>query len=62
MKLFDGGAKVRLSALGTMFLLGATLGRSISLLPWWAYFAGAVVIGFAMVLLFLKWCDELERG
>ena len=59
--LTDGGLiYVRLGALFTMFFLGAAAGRAITAVPWWASFTLAVIVGFYMVLSFLKACDGIE--
>lgn len=61
MKLFDTGAKVRLLALLSMFLLGGAVGRAVAVVPWWAFVLVASVPSVLSGLYFIRWCDELER-
>jgi hypothetical protein len=53
-RLSDGLLPVRLSALGTMFFLGASLGGALPV-PWWVWFVVAVPMGLYMVLKFTLW-------
>lgn len=57
----DGLLWTRLCALGTMALLGATVGRATPL-PWYVYLGGAVVVGGLMMFTFFRACVEDDRG
>ena len=57
--LSDGLSYVRLTALGTMFFLGATAGRSAPV-PWWVWFTLATCCGIVMMLLFFDWAHKEE--
>jgi hypothetical protein len=53
--LTDGGLVYsRLAALGTMFFLGATVGRVLTVVPWWVPFIFAGLVGVYMIHAFLK--------
>jgi hypothetical protein len=53
--LSDGLAPVRLAALGTMFFLGASSGRALSIIPTWIPFTLALICGVFMILAFFNW-------